>query len=132
MFGWPEWKELLSNPELIEGDIEWTAWPRHYGGNIVKVTDRGDKVTFHFSWSAARTKQGWSARNLRKVTLRKGELSARDPHGYTWNFCGDTIYLRGHGTVTQNEVVPQRTHRDREKDLKEKEEKKKRQGSLFN
>lgn len=123
------WDDLLGSGNTNKkdftfsgGDLEFGSSPRYYAGNITRVRDYNNRITFHFEWSAAKTKRGWSVREMRKVTLWKSKLGGTVEGGKI-TFDGNVIYFKEHGVVKKENVVPQYTHDDRERGVDPKQPK---------
>jgi|GEM_PF-4937543 len=116
------WDELLGpgktqekkHSMLLGGDLELNKNPNHYAGNIVRIRDYNERMTFHFTWAAAETQRGWTKREMRKVTLRKDPLSGSIEEGVL-RFGGHTLYLKGKGPLKEDQVVERYTHSDRKR-----------------
>ena len=101
------WQELLSRKDLIGGDILYRGY--YYGG-ILSFRVRDGSIDFTVTWSACSTKRGWTVRQAKKVSVYQYRLDVGTPEKtYTMGDDG-TIFLRGHGIVTQEQVKPQYTY----------------------
>lgn len=108
----PTWEELIKNPKLIGGQIFFQKGA-HYVGEITRIRSYGNRATFHFAWTAAKTRRGWVTRRLKSITLGAKPVTLSG-QGTLLMFDGNTVVFKDqfgpHVGVKQNEVLEQITH----------------------
>lgn len=100
------WDDLIKSKRLIGGDLQCGNL---YLGNITRIKNYYGRMTVHFDWAARRIRGGWSARALRRLTVDQGRLEELNEKEQSISFNGgnDKFYLKGHGALKQEHVMPQ-------------------------
>lgn len=101
------WDDLIKSKTLDGADLHIGSL---YLGNITRIRNYYGRMTVHCDWAARRIRGGWSARALRRLTLEQGRLEELNGQDQSISFNGgDKFYLKGHGIVKREHVMPQLT-----------------------